>query len=1383
MRKEGLEEKQEKEDTANINQVQNLDGYPETYLAEYQKGEIVKKKLPCVAGIYVKGVIQGVETWFTVDTGASRTIISKRIFRKIEENTSIKLKRPAKGRSLEQAGGTPLLEFGRGSLKIEIGSFSKSMEVIVGDIKDEILLGMDIGTMDVLTSKGLVVLDGHKVPCITIKSEKSRKVFAAETYKIPGYSEMIIEGNIEARRFTGEASSRQMVIEPVENFGEKYALGAAPTIVNLEKHTFGMLRVINPSNATVTIAKGATVGIAESLDQGCQVLLDSENVQERHNMDCVRRISLSLGDTTTGIIRKVNSQEKDDNYESGTQTDFSGQLPEAMREMFQKAAKGRSYKETEEIFRILQEYSDVFSKDDYDLGYTHLAEHAIDTGDAVPVKYPPRRVPMAMAGEEVREIQNLKARNIIQESNSPWASPIVMTRKKNGKVRLCCDYRHVNQLTKKDAYALPRTQDCLDAMAGSVIYSTLDMTSGYHQVPIRPEDRSKTAFVTKHGLWEYKTMPFGLCNAPATFQRLMELALRGLQWTSCLIYLDDVIVFAANLQEHASRLRQVLERMRQANFKLKPEKCNLFQSETEFLGHIVSSKGVRPNPNLVSKILQWPIPQNVSEVRQFLGLASYYRRFIRNFSKVAKPLTELTCKDAQLTWKNKHEEAFNEIKKALTGPSIMAYPQHEGKYILDTDACDVGIGAVLSQIQDDNERVIAYASRSLNKSERNYCVTDKELLAVRYFVEYFHHYLLGRHFTIRTDHQALKWLFGFREPKGRIARWLEILAQYQFDIEYRPGKGHGNADALSRCPNPRECTCPEQDNLENLRCGPCSKCRKRANDMQHVTAGGKETIHRTTLPQHPLPVSEDTVPRRKDDNTESKKTSDTLEDFTEEFLDDGRKKPKLVTSGINHVSRTTEGTGLMPDRGSPNLRKRDTEKEGNRNNWSTGYSIQELKDLQEKDPNIGPIHRWQNEGVRPYGTSIATSSPETRHYWNYWSSLELENGLLFKRFYKQNGTGSYLQFITPRAIREEVMRMMHDSILAGHLGRKKTTDKILQRYYWYELREDVNIWLKKCDTCAANKKLPKTPRAPLGDMRVGAPLDRISIDVLGPLPLTPRGNQFILVVADHFSKWTEAYAMPDQTAKTCADIILTEFISRFGCPIDIHSDQGRNFESNIFRELCHLLGIRKTRTSPRHPQGNGQVERFNRTLLKMIKSYIQHQEDWDLYLGCLTAAYRSTPCDSTGMTPNMIMLGKEVRLPLEIVTPAKEKPQATQYGEYVGTLRENLIHAHEITRKHLEQSALRQQDAYDCKVQLHRYQPGDQIWYLNEMRRPGISPKLQDLYLGPVLVIKAINDLNYLVQFDRKGTKKVIHHDKLKPYSGTQKVNWILKARKNLLSL
>ena len=472
-----------------------------------------------------------------------------------------------------------------------------------------------------------------------------------------------------------------------------------------------------------------------------------------------------------------------------------------------------------------------FSRDKTDLGRTHLGKHYIHTNNAKPVKLPPRRVPLAFEGEEKAAIEQLVQPCSIRPSISPFASPIVMVRKKDGTVRPCIDYRRLNAVTVQDAFPLPRTEDCFDAVSGSVLFSTLDITSAYNQIPVNDEDIYKTAFVTKYGLYEYTTMPFGLCNAPSTFQRIIELALRGLQWITCLIYLDDVIIFGRNFKEHLSRLKQVLMRIREANLKLKPSKCHLLQEEVEFLGHVVSEEGILPNPRNIEKLLNWPRPVNTTQVRGIIGLGSYYRRFVQDFSKLVHPLTELTKKDKPFKWTDKCEEAFQRLKEVLTGAEVMGYPKNDCQFVLDTDACDISLGAVLSQIQEGRERVIGYASRTLSSTERNYCVTDKELLAVVNFVQYYKHYLPGRQFLVRTDHQALKWLFSLKEPKQRVSRWIETLSAFNFIIEYRPGLKHCNADAMSRCPDPQNCQCEDSDEVK-LACGPCSKCTKKAQDMQ-----------------------------------------------------------------------------------------------------------------------------------------------------------------------------------------------------------------------------------------------------------------------------------------------------------------------------------------------------------------------------------------------------------------------------------------------------------------------------------------------------------------------------------------------------------------------
>jgi len=305
-------------------------------------------------------------------------------------------------------------------------------------------------------------------------------------------------------------------------------------------------------------------------------------------------------------------------------------------------------------------------------------------------------------------------------------------------------------------------------------------------------------------------MPFGLCNAGATFQRLMDVVLSGLHMDICLVYLDDIIVYSKTVKQHLERLETVLLRLRHAGLKLKPEKCRFFQRSVSFLGHIISHEGIGTDSEKTRAVMEWPTPTNVGEVRSFIGLASYYRRYVRNFAKIAAPLHALMKRNQRFSWTEDAQKSFEELKVALTSPPILAMPNDTGEFVLDTDASDNAIGAVLSQRQDGVERVVAYESRSLDRREQNYCGTRKELLAIVYFLKYFKQYLLGRTFKVRTDHAALTWLRRTPDPIGQQARWLEQMEEYDFVVEHRAGSSHSNADSLSRRPcAKKQCRCQE----------------------------------------------------------------------------------------------------------------------------------------------------------------------------------------------------------------------------------------------------------------------------------------------------------------------------------------------------------------------------------------------------------------------------------------------------------------------------------------------------------------------------------------------------------------------------------------------
>lgn len=390
--------------------------------------------------------------------------------------------------------------------------------------------------------------------------------------------------------------------------------------------------------------------------------------------------------------------------------------------------------------------------------------------DSEPIKQAPRRIPLHLREEVEHIVQEMKQRGVIEESRSPWVSPVVLVKKKDGSLRFCVDYRKLNAVTVKDSYPLPRIEDILDQLSGNFWFSTLDLKSGYWQVKVSSEDKEKTAFSVDNGLWQFKVMPFGLCNAPATFERLMEKVLQDILSKVCLVYLDDVIVFSKTFEEMMANLRKVFLRLRAANLKINSQKCSLFGKEVKYLGHIVSERGISTDPEKISAVRDWPVPQNRKQLRSFLGFCSYYRKFITGFSLIAKPLFTLTEHQVKFEWSSSCQEAFQELKQKLISSPILSFPKEQGQFILDTDASNHGVGAVLSQVQNSTEKVIAYFSRVLNKAERNYCITRRELLATVASLKSFHHYLYGTKFKIRTDYISLKWLMSFKDLEGHLAR-------------------------------------------------------------------------------------------------------------------------------------------------------------------------------------------------------------------------------------------------------------------------------------------------------------------------------------------------------------------------------------------------------------------------------------------------------------------------------------------------------------------------------------------------------------------------------------------------------------------------------------
>ena len=447
-------------------------------------------------------------------------------------------------------------------------------------------------------------------------------------------------------------------------------------------------------------------------------------------------------------------------------------------------------------------YHRVFSLEERERGSVAGVEHTIDTGDSPPIRQVPHRVPFALRHKISEMVQQMMKEGIVEESSSPWASPVVIVKKKDNSLRFCVDYHRLNAVTRKDVFPLPRIDDLLDQLAGKTVFTTLDAKRGYWQIKVDEKSKDKTAFITHEGLYEFRVMPFGLCNAPATFQRVMQRILSGMD-KFCNVYIDDILIFSRNVKDHQKHLELVFERLMKFNLRLHPTKCQLARAKVEYLGHVVSSEGVTPNPEKLRAVESFPVPTNVRAVREFLGLCSYYRKFVSGFSKIATPLHQLLKADIKFVWTEDCQHAFQRLKELLTHPPVLAYPNFDRTFVVHTDASGDGLGAVIEQEQEDGMlHPLAYASRTLTKHERKYGITELEALAVVWALKHFRVYLWGHHCTVFTDHAPVRSLLYNTKATGKLARWADVIAEFDLEICYKPGRQNANADALSRSPLP-----------------------------------------------------------------------------------------------------------------------------------------------------------------------------------------------------------------------------------------------------------------------------------------------------------------------------------------------------------------------------------------------------------------------------------------------------------------------------------------------------------------------------------------------------------------------------------------------------
>lgn len=870
---------------------------------------------------------------------------------------------------------------------------------------------------------------------------------------------------------------------------------------------------------------------------------------------------------------------------------------------------------------LLQKHCSVFSHGEGDLGCTTLVEHEIPLMDDAPVRQRYRRLPPSQYEQVKAHIKDLLDRGVVRLSSSPYSSPIVVVFKKNGEIRLCVDYRLLNAKTRKDAYPLPRIEESLDALTGAQWFSTLDLASGYNQVPVAEKDKAKTAFCTPFGLFEFNRMPFGLCNAPSTFQRLMERIFGDQSFQSLLLYLDDIVVFSSSFEQHLERLDLVLTRLKEHNLKLKLEKCHFFQPEVQYLGHVISASGVATDPSKISAVAGWARPTTCIELQSFLGFASYYRRFVEGFAKYAAPLHRLvgelggtkkkrrsgTSGPMGHLWSEECENAFQTLKRLLVSAPVLAYADFAKPFVLEIDASQAGLGAVLSQEQEGKRRPVAFASRGLRPSERNmsnYSSRKLEFLALKWAVtQKFREYLLGNKFVVFTDNNPLSYLQTAK--LGAVEqRWASELAVFNFEIKYRPGPSNRNADALSRQLHPQS-------------------------------------------PSGLLPGVK--IPQEVQDQTDVGQLGDA-------------------------VVATCRAIGAFPSRPKA-----------------------DLISLQAADPVIGPFLQYWESGRLPTKQEMGNVSKGVKKLLQQWPRIKLKEGVLYRQVQTPGNGKVLLQLLLPQCLQIEVLRSLHDD--HGHQGIGRTTSLVRERCFWPFMARDIEKYCQECDRCVLAKAVQPKVRTFRGGLVAAKPLEVIAID-FSVLDKSSDGRENVLVVTDVFSKFSQAYPTVDQRASTVARVLTEKWFYIYGVPKRIHSDQGKSFEGDLLKRLCHLYGIDKSRTTPYHPEGNGQCERFNRTLHDLLRTLPPDKKrKWPQYLPQVLYAYNTTEHQSTGFSPYELMFGRKPQLPVDFLLGASQSESMSRSAqEWVEEHKQRLSSVYVHAREQLQQAAERRNKHFQPTV-------------------------------------------------------------------------------------
>lgn len=967
-----------------------------------------------------------------------------------------------------------------------------------------------------------------------------------------------------------------------------------------------------------------------------------------------------------------------------------------------------------ELAEILKKYQSIFHLDGEKLSTNNFYNQEIQLQDTSPVYIKNYRLPQTHTEEINNQVKGLLRDGIIEPSISPYNAPLLLVPKKGQtdlkKWRLVVDFRKLNDKIVNDKFPLTRLDDILDKLGRAKYFSTLDMTSSFHQIELDHDSRPYTAFSTPNGHYQYTRLPFGLKISSNSFQRMLTIALSGLE-SEAFLYVDDIIVFGCSLKHHNDNLLKVFERLTKYNLKLNAGKCCFLKPEVVYLGHLITANGIKPDPGKFETISKYPVPKNTDEVRRFVAFCNYYRRFIKDFAQIANCLNGLLKKKAKFNWTEQCQSAFETMKTKLISPPILQYPDFSKTFVLTTDASDFALGAILSQGIIGEDLPISFASRSLTKYERNKSVIEKELLGIYWGIEFFRPYLYGRKFTVVTDHRPLIALFSHRNPSSKLTRIRLDLSDYDFEIVYKKGSNNTNADALSRIKI-------DSATLKTM-----------------IPSENDESLKKTLIVTRGM-INEqrkEVVANEAKDNI-SQSEPDQLHVWDCVSINDVKRARKLKFIFEKRPDKNNEDSKIYY--------VVENDKRMNETRVRCSDNPIYLNNLLEKLSSYLEKTKYKEFALaRDDAIFDKMSADEFKRKYNEINRSKNRNVIIM--LYKKP------QNVTDDDRKMELIKLFHNTPQGGHFGVRKTLLKIKQRFIWKNMFKMVKEFVSKCDLCQRNK-LVKHTKEPLKITDTPSQsFSTLVIDTVGPL--RPTNNfRYILTMQCELTKYVVACPIETKEAKSIAKALTENVILRYGLFNVLKSDRGTEFTNELMKEICKLLRIEQRFSTPYHHETLGTVERNHRVLNEYFLSFVENNS-WDEWVPYYVFAYNITPHVDTEYSPFELVFGKLPGLPGDEVI---NHPKVYNFENYANELKARMKYSLENARRLLESVKENREIESRKKTNNIELTIGDLV-----LIKVGNRTKSEPPYHGPYKIVD-IEDLNVLVKI--KGNIKAYYKNLLK---------------------